>query len=282
LATAVLGQAARKNPPEVQVTRVEVDGEPLAFLVQSPEPFDWPRTDISLARAVCTRTEPALPGAVKLAAVNFGVNKAQVALVVAVLREPTNLTGYRIESRLVAWPLSPESGVVLGTQTLPPDGIVADWTTYSAFEPGSTLPAGTVLKVSPGSSPLPSATLPVAWLPVGLDAGSVERSQRIFFSVELRVVAPTGKVVHARHFLPDGNYIPEDVKVLRKADGTGFFMVKPGEDFSGLPFSRAQYRLKLTYHRDNRARVPTSTVWSQAGNSDDEIVTLDIPLQTQQ
>jgi hypothetical protein len=282
LATAVLGQAARQNPPEVQVTRVEVDGVPLAFLLQSPEPFDWPRTDLALARAVCTRTEPALPGAVKLAAVNFGANKAQVASVVAVLREPTNLTGYRIESRLVAWPLSPESGVVLSTQSLPPDGIDADWTTYRAFEPGSTLPAGTVLKVSPGSSPLPSNTLAVPWLPVGLDAASVERSQRIFFSVELRVVAPDGKVIHARHFLPDDNYIPEDVKVLRKADGTGLFLFKPGDDFSGLAFALAQYRLKLTFRRDNRSRVPTSTVWSQAGNRDDEVVTLDIPLQTQQ
>jgi len=49
----------------------------------------------------------------------------------------------------------------------------------------------------------------------------------------------------------------------------------------GTPFSLRQYRLQLTYHRNKKARVSTSQVLSQAGNDADEIVTLDIPLQTQ-
>jgi len=283
LAAAVLGQAARQNPPEVQVTRVEVDGAPVAYLVQSPEPFDWPRTDLAFSRAVCTRTEPALPGDIKLAAVNFGANRTQIASVVTVLREPLNLTGYRIESRLVAWPLSPKSGMVLDPQVLPPEGLAGHhWTTYHTFKAGAKLPAGTVLKALPSSSgPPPSGTLAVPGLLVSIDAGSVEQPRGVFFSAELRIVAPDGKVVHTRHFLPDEDYVAEDVKVLRKADGTGFFIVKTGEDFSGTPFSLAQYRLKLTYHRDNETRVPGSPVWSQAGDRSDEVAVLDIPLQTQ-
>jgi hypothetical protein len=54
-------------------------------------------------------------------------------------------------------------------------------------------------------------------------------------------------------------------------------MLMPGAD----PFPPEQYRLMLTYHRDNRARVPTSPVWSQAGSTGPEVVAVDIPLQTQ-
>ncbi len=87
--------------------------------------------------------------------------------------------------------------------------------------------------------------------------------------------------MHARHFLPDNDYLPEAVSVLRKADGTGFFMIKPGGGLSGIPFSLGQYRLKLTYRRNNKADVSTSQILSQAGDQADEAVTLDIPLQTQ-
>ena len=34
------------------------------------------------------------------------------------------------------------------------------------------------------------------------------------------------KFMHSRHFLPDDDYLNEDVNVLREADGTGFFMIK--------------------------------------------------------
>lgn len=278
LATAFLGQAARQNPREVQVTRIDVGGAPSAYLVQSPEPIDWRRTSLALLRTDFARTEPALPGSVKLAAATFGEDRTSIESVALLLREPLNLAGYRIESRLVLWPLSPESGVVLDAQTLSPDQ-AADtaWTTYRALEDGKNLPAGTTLRISPvGPAPGPPVGTASAQL-VGLDAGDVERSRRLLFSRELRVVAPDGRVVHARHFLPDGDYVAEDVRVLRKADGTGFFMVKPG----GASFSLGQYRLKLTYRRDNRAFDPASRTLSQAGDRAPEVVAIDVSLQTQ-
>jgi hypothetical protein len=280
LANALLGPAARQNPREVQVTRVDIDGAPLAYLVQSPEPIDWRRTSLDLLRTEFARTEPALPGRVKLAAVNFGQDRASIDSVVLLLREPLNLTGYRIESRLAAWPLSPESGVVINTQTLPPDGVVdTPWTTYRTLEAGKTLPAGTTLSTAPPAAGPPAGPPPAP--PVGADAASVERSQRILFSRELRVVAPDGTVVHSRHFLPDDDYAAEEVRVLRKADGTGFFMVKPRGGSFGVPFAPGQYRLKLTYRRENRDFDPASRILSQAGERADEVVTIDIPLQTQ-
>lgn len=276
LATAVLGPAARQNPPEVQISRVEIDGAALAFLVQSPEPIDWLRTDLALLRTSLARTEPALPGEVKLAAVNFAANRIDIDSVVLLLRESMNLTGYKIESRLVTWPVSLDSGVVIDAQTLPARGLAPPvWATYREFEAEKTRGAGAVLQTLPNDSVLPFADL------VGVDAGNVDLPRRIFYSVELRIVAPDGRIIHARHFLPDADYSPEDVNVLRKADGTGFFMFKPDDGSSGTVFSPAQFRLKLTYRRDNKAHISTSQTLSQAGNRADEVVTLDIPLQGQ-
>jgi hypothetical protein len=262
LATAVLGQAARQNPSEVQVTRVEIDKVWLAYLVQSPEPIDWLRTELSLLRTDFTRTEPVLPGKLKLAAANFGADRTRLDSVVLLLREAMNLTGHRIESRLVTWPLNRERGIVVDTQTLPGSEFTEPaWVPYRTFGAEKNLPAGTILKILPDQ-----------------EAGSADWVGRAFFSIEVRIVAPGGNVIHARHFLPDDNYISEDVNVLRKADGTGFFMVKLDASLSGIPFSLGQYRLKLAYRRNNRAHVPTSQILSQAGNQADEVVALDIPL----
>jgi hypothetical protein len=274
LATAVLGPAAKQNPPEVQVTRVDIDGAPMAFLMQSPEPIDWLRTEIALSGTSLARTEPALPSKLKLAAVNFAANMIDIDSVVLLLREPMDLSGYLIESRLVTWPVNLESGVVIDAQTISGDELSQQaWTTYREFGAERNLAAGKILFAS--AEPSASGHL------TGLDAGKVDFARRISYSVELRLVASDGEIVHARHFLPDDNYPNEDVNVLRKADGTGFFMVKLDGGSSVIPFPLAQYRLKLTYHRNNRTRVAASQILSQAGNDADELVTLDIPLQTQ-
>jgi hypothetical protein len=170
--------------------------------------------------------------------------------------------------------------VVIDAQTLSGDELPQQsWTTYREFETEKNLAAGTVRQITSGASSLISQDLTVNAQLVGLDAVSVDFTRRIFYSVELRLVAPDGKIVHARHFVPDDDYVQEDVSVLRKADGTGLFMIKLDDGLNPIPFSLAQYRLKLTYHRNNRTRVTTSQIWSQAGDDGDEIVTLDIPLR---
>jgi hypothetical protein len=39
--------------------------------------------------------------------------------------------------------------------------------------------------------------------------------------------------------------------------------------------NRHQYRLRLTYHRNNKARVSKSQTFSEAGDQADEVVTMD-------
>lgn len=218
-----------------------------------------------------------LPGKAKLAAVMFAANRIDIDSIELLLREPLNMTGYRIESRVVTWPLNLESGVVIDMQTLSGNEIPQqDWTSYYEFESETNSPPGKILQVSRNNS----NAIPPTQLS-GVDAGSVDFANRIFYSIELRLVAPDGETVHSRHFLPDDDYVNEDLSVLRRADGTGLFLVKPGSGSNLNPFPLSQYRLKLTYHRNNRTRIATSQIWTQAGNDADEIITLDIPLQTQ-
>jgi hypothetical protein len=97
-------------------------------------------------------------------------------------------------------------------------------------------------------------------------------------AVELRLIGGALGVVHERRFLADGEYQPvADVRVLRKADGTAFMVVLPSAEAPGSLLVPAEYRLRLTYRRDNQAADPDSLVLSEAGVTADEIVTLDIP-----
>jgi len=94
--------------------------------------------------------------------------------------------------------------------------------------------------------------------------------------VDLRLVDPEGTLGHTRRFLPAGDYTRVDTRVLRKADGTGFFVVPEGFA-EGERFEEGEYRLKLIYRRDNRAADPTSQILSEAGDSSPESVTIDVP-----
>jgi hypothetical protein len=276
LATTVLGPAARQNPPELQVTRVELNNAPVAFLVQSPEPIDWLRTDISFHLTPLARTEPALPGKIKLAAVKFAANRIDIESIALLLREPGNLTGYRIERRLITWPMRSPMGVVIDAQTLSGDSLAElQWATYRTFETEKNLAAGTTVQVLPGDEMAAPSGLKGVYLDV------VDPARRISYSIELRLIAPDGRVIHARHFLPHEDYLFDQVKLLRKADGTGVIIARDHVGALFVPFPLLQYRLQLSYKRDNKARAPTNRIFSQAGDDSDEIVSLDIPVQTQ-
>ena len=280
LATAVLGQRARQNPREVQVTRVEVDGEPLAFLVQSPEPFDWLRTAMTLSRSGLTLVQPSPPGRVKLADATFGVDGASVDSVDLLLREPLSLSGYRIDSRVVKWPGLPVEGSSGNVPTPSQDPLpVSAWETYHVFDAGGIVPTGTILRIRPDST-MPISGEAVAAVQPDIETDSTRPVLVFAASVEMRIVAPNGQVVHARHFVPSDIYVTQDMSMLRKADGTGFFMAKPNRVLGALPFSPGQYRLKLLYRRDNRGLVPQSPILSEAGNRDPEVALIDIPWQT--
>jgi hypothetical protein len=112
----------------------------------------------------------------------------------------------------------------------------------------------------------------------GTDGGQLRLSSQAG-GVELRLVSPDGAEGHRRYFLPDDAYAPVNgARVLRKADGTGFFLLVPAASSSaGTHLSIGQYRLGLTYRRDNRNADSESLVLSQAGNAKTEEARIDVP-----
>lgn len=75
---------------------------------------------------------------------------------------------------------------------------------------------------------------------------------------------------HRRSFLT--GHVALNVRLLRKRDGTGFFVVP-----AAPPFPAGEYRFTLTFRRDISAVYPGSQVFSEAGVTLNEVVWLDVP-----
>jgi hypothetical protein len=155
------------------------------------------------------------------------------------------------------------------------------WTNYYTFrhrEP--KLPDGSRVRLYAGRRPINQPTEEdntVKKYIASLDENGRLRIPKK--GVDLRVVESTGEIVHARHFLPEEEYVEIDnTQILRKADGTGFFLVFQNLDSPlGSELMPGQYRLSMNYNRDNSIAFPESQVLKQAGNKNPEKVIIDIP-----
>ncbi len=153
------------------------------------------------------------------------------------------------------------------------------WATYYRFRSEELLPAGTRLRVFAGNAADAPPAEPGV---IQRFAASLDERGRLRVSsvagADLRLVASGVPGGHSRRFLPDSDYTTVDTRLLRKADGTGFVLLMPDTNPPGSLLPAGQYRLKLTYLRDNRAAAPESLVYGQAGNSAPETVAIDIPV----
>lgn len=99
------GPASVKAPGEVQVSRLDRAGAGPLLLLHSPEPIDWKRTSLSLWSAAEATPAFETPREVKLTDVRFASSPDGEESVTLLIREATNLTGYRIEHRQLPGPL---------------------------------------------------------------------------------------------------------------------------------------------------------------------------------
>ncbi|HEY4575170.1 MAG TPA: hypothetical protein VIJ26_14430, partial [Thermoanaerobaculia bacterium] len=114
LAQRALGTAARQNPAQVEVTRLEKAGLPIAFLLRSPEPLAWDRVEFALSGTPRHLVAPEVPGAVKLTEATFGAVLPTEESATLLLREVTDLSRYRVELRALPGVLTePEGDPVL-------------------------------------------------------------------------------------------------------------------------------------------------------------------------
>jgi hypothetical protein len=97
-------------------------------------------------------------------------------------------------------------------------------------------------------------------------------------AVDLRILDAGGRERHRRRFLPDAAYTPvPSARVLRAADGTGMLVFVPGAGPAGTELLSGEYRLSLTYRRDNTTADPSTLVLSQAADTSNETAIVDIP-----
>jgi hypothetical protein len=97
LATLTLGQAAAAYAAQVEATRVERDSKPIGWLVRSPEPLDWTRTDLEFSLAPDQTFIPTPPTELKLVDLAPGSGLPSDASTSVLVRQSTPLDGQLIE-----------------------------------------------------------------------------------------------------------------------------------------------------------------------------------------
>jgi hypothetical protein len=276
LADDVLGTSANQVAARTELTRIERTGvgDAAAYLLRTPEPIDWTRTSVSWAFSGEIVPSPLAPGPVKLVAASLASQQPESENVTLHVREAINLTGYQIEKRDVP-------AVVGGDPPSPElDDSSSSWMLVYEFDSETVIAPGTIVTVNSGNpdNPLPAA--PRQLRRFRAPAGTPGDRQFAGNAVDLRLVDPKGVVVHARRFLNDTSYSPVVFDVLRKADGTAFFLLPAG--FPGTGFLPGGYRLTMEFRRDNTGVDPGSIVLSAAGQTAQETAILHVPSSTVQ
>lgn len=147
------------------------------------------------------------------------------------------------------------------------------WVSYYQFGREQRLPSGTRVKVFAGNAM--SVALEESGV-VSRFIALLDETGRLRLpadGVDMCLIRSDQSVLHAKRFLPEHAYTSVEGRLLRKADGTGFFITVSR-------FASGQYRLKIIYRRNNRGADPDSQVYSEAGNREPELVSVDIPWQT--
>lgn len=156
----------------------------------------------------------------------------------------------------------------------------ASWMTYYQFGAEKLRAAGTRMRLFSGNVVDAPAAVPLEERRFRATMSDKGRPQLSRETAPMRLVSPIPAVTQQRVFIDGSLFIAAPVTILRKADGTGFFILSPSAGVPGTRFARSEYRIRLTYRRNNKAREPESTLLSEAGQSSDEVVTLNIPWST--
>jgi hypothetical protein len=250
LAREALGVAeAQRTTGGVEIERMLRGGSTALFHVRTADPIDWSRTDLELWSSPAAGVATRVPGRVKLTGATFAGMPQPGESVTLLMREGSDLDGWRIVFR----PASPDP--------LDPSG--PGWQPWYEFG-ADRFSAGTVVRVTAGSVAPPAEEAVIARFVAAAP-------QFTSPAVDLMLLSATGAVIHARTFLSEGEYSPLDARILRRRDGTALFVAVPG--MTGL--SAGSYRLRWVYRRDNRGIDPESLVFSETGRRTPEVATLD-------
>jgi hypothetical protein len=153
------------------------------------------------------------------------------------------------------------------------------WSPTFTFGDEDRLPAGSQVRVFSGNradAPAPEPGVAQRFAAAFDERGAIKFPPG---GAELRLRTPDGAPGHARLFLPALAYtaVPAaGLRMVRKADGTGVFLCLE----NAVAITPGDYRLELTFRRDNLTQDPGSQVLRQAGDTGPERVILDLPWTT--
>ncbi len=258
IASQVLGAIAMQPVSTVEVTRIERDGLALGWLIQTPEPLNWSRTELSLQQATVQIPAPSIPSTARLERIDLTAADPASRYVDILLLEQASLAGYRLEQR------------ALGVEP-------AEWQLCYTFGAEPALASGMRIRLYGGDQAVtpdvPAHTV-LRFAPLVVQEGADSQPFLPQDGVQLRLVAPSGRIAHMRGFIPPTAYTSKVGLVTRKADGTGFVLSTP---LALGQLEPATYCLKLVYKRNIKNIDPSSQILRQAGQDDPEIVELHLP-----
>jgi hypothetical protein len=262
LAGKAIGVASHQQTSIVDITRIEHNTDAVGFLIRTGEPLDWKRTSLIFSQATKQPLLSEPPDGTRIISVSFAFETTAVPTnesVTVLMDEATNLTGWRIEMRLL------------------PDSTNSDpqWEPWYTFGAEPLRAAGQRVRIFAEPAITPSSIAGEDYLFIPEPDGGFQPKFPLA-GVDLRLVVPDGRVAHMRRFLSTQAYTPSPMQMLRSADGTGLILIKSG----AAALSPAEHRLHLEYKLDNTTADPNSIVLSQNGDTTAETAQIDIPWAT--
>lgn len=153
----------------------------------------------------------------------------------------------------------------------------AGFVNYYTFDIEKTLPAGTRFRVHSGSIGASTEEEPGIKHRYVLELDDPGRWRFPVKSTQIRYLDHLNNNLHDRTFLAKELYNKRDFLILRNRDSTKFFLILPNETPARTLLPKGEYRLHLTYRKDNKLQDPESLVYSEVGLTNEEVVTIDIP-----
>jgi hypothetical protein len=263
LAALWLGPGLVRDPETTEINRILRNGKIVAWLVRSPEPWDWKRSRITLSRmdqAVAPISE--MLGPVKITGAALGMSDANDEYTGLLMMEQTSLNGWRLEMRDAS---ASDTGFIDAAF----DDPASTWSTLYQFTAQNVIKAGMRIRLYSGGAPQPAGSHTQLSMNIAAP-GNPGVAKYPSVGADLRLLDPSGRTACAIRILPEAGFgplqVPAGVRMLRKGDATGLILV-PGADDA---FAPGAYALSMNYRRDISVGDPDSIVLSQAGNTTDE------------
>lgn len=261
LAALWLGPGLVLDPTTPEVHRILRNGDVLGWLVRSPEPWDWKRSQIVLARAAQDAPLSDVLGPVKLTGAALGVSDPNDEYVDLLTLEDVTLAGWRLELRDA---FASQTGLV----ETPFDDPASQWLLLYAFSSTEILKAGLQIRLYSGGLVRPPADHTHRTMNI-VAPGNPGVARLAAVGVDLRLVDPTGRTACAVRVLSAAAFaqVPtSSLRLLRKGDATAL-IVLPN---AGAAIAAGTYGLQMTYRRDLTASDPNAIVLSLAGDTSNE------------